>query len=293
MSVETMEEALQRASFCLRNAQIDNPRREAELLLAWVIRRKPLQLLFERTHILSGDAATAFEEAVTRRCSGEPLAYITGEKEFFGLSFNVDPNVLVPRPETEFVLEAALEWVETRKFPFGRGISAVDLGTGSGILAVTLAHRLPEARIWAIDISEKALKVAAQNAACHSVSRQIVFCRGSYFQALKQLKPSPRFNLVVGNPPYVRSQDLATLLASVRDYEPALALDGGEDGLAGYRTLLRDFPRYLKSPGLLALEIGAGQAETLEGICRELNLFRSIAFRRDYQGWPRVLLGLF
>ncbi len=293
MPVETVEEALQRASFCLRNAYIDNPRREAELLLTWVTGCKPLQLLMERQVLLPGDAASAFWGAVTRRCKGEPLAYITGEKEFFGLSFYVDRNVLVPRPETEFVVETALQWVETRDFPSGKGINAIDLGTGSGILAVALAHMLPDARVWAIDLSEKALTVAAQNAKRHGVSRQITWCCGDYFQALEKLNPYPRFNLVVGNPPYVRSQVLAGLSATVRDFEPALALDGGEDGLAGFRALLRDFPRYLKSPGLLALEIGAGQSEALESMCHETNLFRSITFQRDYQGWPRVLLGLF
>lgn len=293
MSVETVEEALQRASFCLRKAQIENPRRESELLLAWVTGRKPLQLLLERPISLSEESAAAFWAAVTRRCNREPLAYITGEKEFFGLSFKVDPNVLVPRPETEFVVEAALEWIETCSFPCGEGINVVDLGTGSGILAVTLAYKLPDAKVWAIDLSEKALKVAGQNAHRHGVFRQITWCQGDYFQALQQLHPYPRFNLVVGNPPYVRSQALQALPASVRDFEPALALNGGEDGLAGYRALLRDFPRYLLSPGLLALEIGAGQSEAVESICRELNLFRSITFRRDYRGWPRVLLGLF
>jgi release factor glutamine methyltransferase len=293
MPVETVEEALQRASFCLRNAQVENPRKEAELLLTWVTKRQPLQLLLEQKCLLPGDAAVAFWDAVTRRGHGEPMAYITGEKEFFGLIYKVNPNVLVPRPETEFVVEAALEWAETHSGLSGLGIEAVDLGTGSGILAVTLAQRLPAARIWAIDLSEKALKVAAENAGRHGVSRQITWCCGDFFQALERFNPHPRFNLLIGNPPYVRSQAIAALPAAVKDFEPALALDGGEDGLAAYRALLRDFPRYLLSPGLLALEIGAGQAEALENLCLELNLFRSITFRLDYQGWPRVLLGLF
>lgn len=293
MFVETVEEALQRASFCFRNANIENPRREAELLLAWVTDCSPLQLLLERAFSLTEESAAAFREAIKRRSKGEPIAYIIGEKEFFGLSFKVNSNVLVPRPETEFVIEAALQWAEHCSFPSGKGISAVDLGTGSGILAVTLAQKLPDAKIWAIDLSAEALQVAGQNAIRHGVSRQITFCRGDYFQALECLNPKPCFNLVLGNPPYVCSKNMQALPATVRDFEPALALDGGADGLAGYRSLLRDLPRYLMSPGLLALEIGAGQAEAVDSICRRLNLFHTITFQRDYQGWPRVLLGLF
>jgi release factor glutamine methyltransferase len=293
MFFKTTEEALQRASFCLRDAQVENPRREAELIMAWVKECNPLQLILERQLSLPGVKASAFWESVIRRSHGEPLAYITGEKEFFGLTFKVDPNVLVPRPETELLVEEALEWAEIRNFTTGKGIYAVDLGTGSGILAVTLAHRLPDARVWAIDIAEEALRVAAQNAERHGVFRQITWCSGDFFQALERFNPHPRFNLVVANPPYVCSQAIPALPASVKDFEPVLALDGGADGLAAYRALLRDFPRYCKSPGLLALEIGAGQSEALEDLCSELNLFRSITFRRDYQGWPRVLLGLF
>ena len=144
-----------------------------------------------------------------------------------------------------------------------------------------------------MDISEKALKVAIQNAERHGVAERITWCCGSYFQALHKLSSYPRFNLVVGNPPYVQSQAMATLPVTVKDFEPALALDGGEDGLAGYRAILQDLPCHIQSPGLLALEFGVGQYEPLLEICRATNLFQDISYQRDYQGWPRVLIGYF
>lgn len=293
MDISTVGEALQRASFYLRRAKVDHPRLEAELLLSWITGQSRLQLLLDRQQRLPEEMASGFMEAVGRRCQGEPLAYITGEKEFYGLSFHVNRDVLVPRPETEFVVEAALAWARERGLASGEGINLIDLGTGSGNLVITLACALPAARAWAVDISKKALTVAIQNAKRHGVAERITWCCGSYFQALHNLSSCPSFNLVVGNPPYVQSHAMASLPVTVKNFEPALALDGGEDGLAGYRAILRDLPRHIQSPGLLALEIGAGQYEPLQEICREINLFQEITYQRDYQGWPRVLIGLF
>lgn len=293
MSIETVEEALRGASFRLRQAAVDNPRREAELLLAWATGKKPLELLLDRDLPLIEEGAASFNKAVARRCSGEPLAYITGEKEFYGMSFAVNPHVLVPRPETEFVVEAALQWAQRRNLASGKGVFAADMGTGSGVLAITLACRLPAAEVWAVDISGDALRVAAQNAERHGASERINWHCGDFFQALKPLNPPPRFNLVVGNPPYVPAPNLPSLPVTVRDFEPLLALNGGRDGLAAYRALLAGLPRHMLSPGLLALEIGAGQAGALEALCLETGLFESITFQRDYQGWLRVLLSLF
>jgi len=293
MNAVTVEEALRRAFFFLKKAQIENPRQEAELLLAWSTGQKPLQLLLERGRMVPKEALAVFIKAVARRCKDEPLAYITGEKEFFGLAFAVNPHVLIPRPETEFVAEAALEWAEADNMFSSEGILALDLGTGSGALAITLACRLPKARVWAVDISEEALSVAAINADRHNVARQITWCPGNFFQALDPLYPKPRFNLIVGNPPYICSRDMTLLPSTIKDFEPALALDGGEDGLDGYRAIIRGLADYMLSPGLLALEIGAGQYQSVEKICRKAKLFHSVTFCRDYRGWPRVALAPF
>lgn len=292
MTPETIEEVLRRASFCLRKAGVEQPGDEAELLLAHLMGAARLDLFLQRRMELPAPLKVSFEAALARRRRGEPLAYITGTREFYGLTFAVNPDVLIPRPETEFVVDAALEWAKEQGRLRGEGICGLDLGTGSGNLAVTLAHLLPQACFWAVDLSPQALRVAAGNARRHGVNGRIRWRCGSYFQAFAGMKRRLRFNLVVANPPYISRAALENLPEPVKNFEPRLALDGGPDGLAGYRNLLADLPRYISSPGLAALEIGAGQDRAVLALCREAGLFRALSFRRDYQGWPRVIEGL-
>lgn len=292
MLSRTIEEALRRASLSLRDAGIDNPRDEAEFILACVSGLQRLTLFLERRCKLPAETDALFSNAVTRRCCGEPLAYINGVKAFYGLDFAVNRHVLVPRPETEGIVEAVLEWIDTNGATVTGPIDAVDLGTGSGILAITLARLLPQARFRAVDRSPAALQIASQNAVRHAVESRIQWCRGDYFKAFTGIEPRPRFNLIVSNPPYIKKSELAGLPASVSRYEPRLALDGGSDGLDGYRSLLRDLPTYAAKPCFVALEVGAGQAETVTALCRELGLFRLLNQRPDYQGIPRIVTGL-
>jgi len=288
----TVKEALQRASFRYREAGLEQPREEAEILLAHLLGWDRLRLYLEGERELPPEAVAAFQEAQERRSRGEPLAYITGKKEFYGLEFKVTPAVLIPRPETEFLVDAVLEWVGKRGAPRGEGLVLGDLGTGSGNLVVTLSCLLPLARCWAIDISPEALQVARENAARHKVEHRICWRRGDYFKALEKDQPPPRFDVIVSNPPYIPGDALDCLPQTVRGYEPLLALDGGGDGLEGYRRLLEDLPRHLRSPGLVVLEVGDGQMEAVERLCRERGIFKSLAFRQDYAGRARVLEGL-
>ncbi len=285
----TVGEALQRASLRLRKAGLEQPRDEAEILLAHLLGWSRLKLFLERSSELPAGSGAAFSAAVERRARHEPLAYITGEKEFYGLPFAVSPAVLIPRPETELLIDAVLEWARKRE---GK-ITGVDLGCGSGNLAVTLAYHLPEATFCAVDLSSEALELAKANALRHGVHERVCFVKGDFRQAPAFPQPLLRFNLIVSNPPYVERGELEELPATICNYEPLLALDGGPDGLAAYRGILAALPRYLERPGLMALEIGSGQGGALLALCRELDLFHQLDLLRDYRSLPRIITGLF
>lgn len=284
-----IEEALQRASSCLKDAGIDEPRIEAELLLAFCMQLGRLQLYLARTDIIPPKIETAYRELIERRCFGEPFAYITGEKFFYGRRFLVNRHVLIPRPETELIVDSALQWSTLKQEQ--KRIDSIDLGTGSGILAITLALELPTASITAVDISAAALVTARINAAQHRVENKIVFHCGHYFDALEAISPKPLYNLVVSNPPYISDVEMESLPQQIRGYEPNEALHGGEDGMDGYRAILKKLPDYIQRPGLLLLEVGAGQKEKVENLCRQTGLFRSINWRGDLAGHPRLLEG--
>ncbi len=287
----TVEEALRRASFCLEQAEIVQPRTEAELMLAYYLKVDRLRLIMNNDHLLPQNILARFQEAVKRRARAEPFAYITGEKYFFGRCFSVNKNVLIPRPETELIVEGAIEWVVRRFGLVGQKVCCVDLGTGSGILAVTLALEIPGADVWAVELYDAPLQTAKKNAAKFGVEERIHWVRGSYFQALERIGVQPGFNLIVSNPPYVSGADMEKLPEGVKYYEPSQALYGGDDGLDGVRTILEELPRFMKKPAIVLVEVGAGQREKIEDLFRKTRLFDSISWRCDLAGWPRVIEG--
>ncbi len=292
MNPTTIEEALQRASFCLKKAGIEQYRVEAELLLVYCMQSERLQLYLKSAEAIPPGTESAFRELVMRRCGGEPVAYITGEKYFYGRRFLVNRSVLIPRPETEMIIESALEWSAFHFEPGGEGIKGIDLGTGSGVLAVTMALERPGASITAVDISAEALAQARINARAYNLEDKIRWFRGNYFDALKGAGPTPLFNLVVSNPPYISSEDMTGLPDQIRDHEPAEALHGGEDGLDSYRSVLNILPDYIEAPGLVLFEIGVGQQEQVEKLSLQTGLFRSVSWRCDLAGHPRVMEGV-
>ena len=219
----------------------------------------------------------AYQGLIERRLRFEPVQYIVGTQEFFGLELLVTPAVLIPRPETELLVEAVLE----RAAPDAR---MVDVGTGSGAIAIALAHRLPEARVLALDVSAQALAVARGNAARHGMEERVRFAQSDL---LGVLTPGERFEVIVSNPPYVPHADGPGLHPQVRDHEPALALFAGEDGLGVYRRLIPQAEAHLAAGGLLALEIGYGQGEA---ILRLLEGWEQVALIDDLQGIARVAL---
>lgn len=270
------------AAAVLARAGIDESRFEASLILA-------LAAGVPRAHVMSAslepdDAATArFYAILERRVAREPLACIVGHKEFFSLELDVTPAVLIPRPETETLVETALGLLQARK-----SARVLDLGTGSGAIAVALACNAPDASILATDISADALAVARGNARRHGVEARIEFRLGSWFEPLRESPLPQPFDLIVSNPPYVEDAALASLAPEVARFEPRIALAGGRDGLDSYRAIAASVRDWLAPGGDLLLEIGAGQhLEVTDILVRaELTLVDVI---NDLSGIPRVV----
>ena len=264
-------------------------RRDAETLLLDALRQNPPQanlawLLAHDADPLAPDQAAAFCDAIERRLAGEPIQYITGEAEFYGLSFHVNRDVLIPRPETELLVEKAIELVgKLRRSNATSSPRIVDVGAGSGAIAVALAHKLPFAEITASEISAAALVVARANAARHGAADRIRFLEGDLLAPVA----GEQFDLIVSNPPYVPEADRATLDVEVRNFEPAQALFAGNDGLAIYRRLLPESFKALAAGGVLLLEIGFGQQQAVQSLL-EKDGFTGIEFFADFQGIPRV-----
>lgn len=262
----------------LRERGIEEARLDAQLLLSDVLKidRVGLYLNFDRP--LDGPELAAFREMVKRRARREPVQYILGKTEFWSLPFRVTPAVLIPRGDTEILVEESLQ-----RAPGAN--SVLDVGTGSGAIVITLARELPEARCAAIDLSSEALAVAAENARENGVAERIAFDR----RDLADLPEGP-WELIVSNPPYIPEGDLATLMPEVRDFEPRTALDGGPDGLAPYRHLARQSRERLASGGWLLVEVGIGQAEEVQNLFSQHGL-TGVFSRPDYAGIPRVVGG--
>jgi len=262
-----------------REKGIDGGRLDAEVLLADTLKldRVGLYLQFDRP--LSADELAAYRQRVARRARREPLQYILGETEFWSLPLQVTPEVLIPRADTEVLVEEAL-----KKVTGAAGI--LDVGTGSGAIAIALAHELPEARIEAVDISPAALALAEENARRNGVADRMRFRQADLYQ----LQGGP-YDLVVANPPYIPEAEMAELMPEVRDHEPHLALRGGDaDGLAAYRALAAAVPGLLVPDGWLLVEVGIGQAEAVRRLFAETGLDDCYT-RADYAGIPRVVGG--
>jgi release factor glutamine methyltransferase len=275
-------QALQEATDSLR-AVASAPHLEAEVLLSYVLDTSRTVLSAHPEYALTADQLSSYQALVQRRVSNYPLPYLTGSVEFYGLEFEVTPDVLIPRPETETLVDLALA---------RRPTTVVDVGTGSGCIAVSLAVHLPDATIYAIDVSAAALAVAQRNAERHGVAERMVLLVGDV------LSPRPgSVDLIVSNPPYVRSGECASLPASIRDHEPRLALDGGADGLAIIQRLLIQAPAVLRSGepeegragGGLLIEIGADQGEAASQLARTFFPQATVRVHPDLTGRDRVL----
>jgi release factor glutamine methyltransferase len=256
----------------------DRARQDSETLLLHVLENNKAWLLAHLDDEFPEDQAARFTQLIDRRLTGEPIQYITGETEFYGLPFRVTPDVLIPRPETEHLVERAIELAAAFDHP-----RIVDVGTGSGAIAVALALKLPAAQLTAIDCSTPALAVARANAERNGVAERIRFLEGDLLAPIAR----ETFDIVVSNPPYVPESDCASLSVEVRGYEPAQALFAGSDGLAIYRRLIPDAFAALVCGGFVVLEIGYGQQEEIRALLASAT-FEETGFTADLQGIPRV-----
>jgi len=295
----TILEILRWTADYFREKGVSEPRASAEVLLAHVLGTSRLDLYLRYDQPLSPPELAHFKALMVRRREGEPVAYLTGHKEFWSLDFRVSPAVLIPRPETEVLVQAVLEAAqdfgaepeipktENRK-PKTEPPWGLEIGVGSGAVAVALARELPRLRWAAVDLSAPALAVARDNARRHGVSERLRFLRADLLNALK---PGGHLALMVANLPYVPQADWENLPKDIRDYEPREALLGGPDGLSLLRPVIRQAHGYLRPGGWLALEVGDGQAEAVAALLQETRAYDRIETVPDYRGGQRVVRG--
>ena len=264
---------------------IDSARLDAEMLMAETLRVERGRLYMNPDRALDDAALARFRALIARRARGEPVSYITGRREFWSLDFVVTPAVLTPRPETELLVETAVELVAAKSPP-----RILDLGTGSGAIAVALAKEIIGAEIVATDISREALEIARANARRHGVEDRISFLAGDLFAPVADMRGA--FDLIVSNPPYIRRDDIPALPRDVRDFEPRIALDGGVDGLDFYRRIAGEAARYLSADGSIAVEIGAGMSAEVARLFADAG-FADVRVEKDLAGLERVVTGVF
>ena len=277
-------ETLVWATALLKSGGVDTPRVDAECLLASLLSSPRLHLYAAIDERLPAALCEAYQTLILRRQARVPLAYLTGTKEFWSLSFKVTPAVLIPRPETEVLVETALARLTSVAVPV-----IVDVGVGCGVIAVAMAKALPRARIYATDISVEALDVARENASAHGVVGQIVFFQGDMLEPVSARALVGRCDLIISNPPYVATGDLGALPPEVH-YEPVEALDGGPDGLRYHRRLIRAAPALLRPGGYLALEIAPGQGSVLAKSFRDQGDFTDVTIMPDLSGRQRLIM---
>ncbi|MFQ5849478.1 MAG: peptide chain release factor N(5)-glutamine methyltransferase [Candidatus Binatia bacterium] len=288
----TVAQALAEGTWILSRLGVETARLDAELLLGMALGWGREQLYLHYGMRLKDCEGHLFQGLLHRRARGEPIAYITGHREFWSHDFLLTPDVLVPRPETELLVEVTLRLLtETEgqvkpQTPEGK-IRILDLGTGSGIVAVTLAKERTDVEIWATDLSLGALEVARANAEQHGVQEKIRFVHGDVFKPVEGRDSF--FHSVVSNPPYVRRSEIENLPGEVRDWEPKLAWDGGPDGLDLCRRIITQGHRYLKDAGFIAVEIGPDMGEEVCWLFGGTGRYSEISVHRDYSGRDRVV----
>lgn len=279
----SIAQALVEATQMLRQGGVPEARRDAATLLAHLMGRDQTYLIAHAERELAGASVARYRALIERRAAGEPLQYITGRQEFFNLDFKVTPDVLIPRPETELLVETALELLkESEREPF-----ICDVGTGSGCIIISLLHERPDARGIALDISQEALFIAAQNAARHGVAGRLSLIASDGLTALEQ-QGGAQFSLIASNPPYVAEKSYDGLQREVREHEPRVALTPGGDGLGVIRRLLADAPHYLVPGGHLLLEIGFDQHEAVHHMI-DREVWTLLEIHKDLQGIPRTV----
>lgn len=280
-----LSQELRKAKKKLIPSGVDAPRMDADLMLSSILKKDRIFVLTNPEYPLTCKQSEKYRQLVRRRLKREPLAYILGHTEFFSLNFFVNKHVLIPRPETELLVEQSLSYCTAHS---GKKLSVLDIGTGSGNIIISIARNFPRAELFAIDSSAGALSLARRNAAFHSLSGKIRFLKGDLFGPLKKSGRN-RFDIIVSNPPYVALSDARTLQPEVRRYEPRQALYAGRGGLLFIRRFLAEAHLHLNPGGLLIFEIGFGQADFVKEIIESERRYDSIEFVNDFNNIPRIV----
>lgn len=279
----SLQQACEVMTQAFRAAGIGEPQADARILAAHALRLTRAQIISQAERKLDQRELDALTARATRRLAREPVSRILGAREFWGLNLAIDPSVLDPRPDTETVVEAALDWIATRHLK-NEKLRVLDIGVGSGALLLALLSELPAAIGVATDKSIDALKLARSNAQRLGFAERCTFVACNFTDALR----GP-FDLIVSNPPYISSAEIPALAPEVREHDPLLALDGGKDGLAAYRAIASDAPRLLVPRGRLVMELGQGQAESVSALVRAAGLSIETPIQRDLSGINRAL----
>lgn len=289
MAAPTLVDVIRLSTRFLSERGSESPRLDAELLTAHSLGMRRIDLYLQHDRPLAEAELEPVRALLRRRAAGEPVAYLVGEREFYGRPFRVTPDVLIPRPETETLVERTLRWARSTAGAAGEGLRLADAGTGSGCIACTLAAELGDARVAAGDVSAAAVAVASENAARLGVGDRVTVARGSWAAPLGPLAP---FDALVSNPPYVTTGEMDGLMREVRDHEPRLALEAGADGLDAYRALLRDCLPLVRPGGYLALEIDPRRRDAVSALVEEGRPGSRVTVVDDLSGRARLVEAL-
>lgn len=284
----TIKDLLNVTSGYLRKKEIESPRLSAEILLAHQLNISRVQLYLRFDQPLHDREIAGYRSLIKRRLSGEPLQYITGTQEFWSLEFNVGPKVMIPRPESELLVEQVVSLLLKDRLPEKRNPRILDLGTGSGALAIALAQEIEGAFIWASDISGEALNLARLNAKKHGVQERIEFIQSNVWEAFQD--QNPMFDVVLSNPPYIASETIDALAPEVRDYEPRVAFDGGEEGMFFIRKIITEGPGHVKPGGWILLEMDPEQTTKAFTLIEKSKYYGEKIRIKDYSRHYRVVM---
>lgn len=288
-AARSIREAYVKASSFLKQRAVRDAEVCAELLLQHLLGWSRSELLLHWQEPFPATREAEWNALLQRKAEGEPVQYIIGETDFYGVTLQVKPGVLIPRPETELLVERVLH-EGARLFGEGEAVTFADIGTGSGAIPVVVARQRPEWRVYASDLSPEALAVARANAAAHGVSGRIAFAEGDLLRPF--IEGRIAVDVLVSNPPYIPAKEIPSLQPEVRLYEPHLALIGGEDGLEPYRRLAEQLPELPKQPTLVGLEVGIGQAEAVAALLRSCASWDEISFVQDLAGTHRHVIAV-
>lgn len=269
----------------LRQSNIQNPLFEAQLILSKHLKIDRLHIMTNPQQKVDSQVISAYLEDINKRLNGMPTQYITGIQEFMSLPFKVDASVLIPRPETEILVEEVIKRIDNSKY-----YNILDIGTGSGCIAISIAKYIEDCTVYSVDISDDALKIAQYNAEINNVEHKVNFLKGNVFEPFNEEKEL--FDIIVSNPPYISTHIIQSLDICVKDYEPLIALDGGIDGLKFYRQIISESGGFMKLGGIIFFEIGYDQSSFVTKLLQEYN-FDDITIIKDLAGLDRVTYAKF